>query len=351
MRSAIALHVCFIAAIAVGGKSAHADNDPEATEELKTGYALKQAGDCRGAVAHFARSFQLDPKPKALLNLSDCEKRRGDLVAAQGHAAAGKSLARQQNEAQLVRVADEQLVEIEMRLPQLTITLAPGAPPDCEVVRDGARIEGTSLLVPVGVNPGTHTIAVRAPGYGERLFEVNLEEGARRQIEVAPGAPVFTAVPSPPPGPPVDPALPSALRPEPDARRPWPTGKIVAIALAGAGVVGVGVGSFYGLDAIAKKNEALRNGCSADFYCSARKDGLRIAQDGYSEAGFADVAFGVGAALLLGAVILWVMHTSDTPAPSGATASPRLAGPRELRMGLGLWAGHEAEGVSLRGIW
>jgi serine/threonine-protein kinase len=350
MRTAIALHVCFIVAIAMGGQSALAANDPEAIEELKTGYALKQAGDCRGAIAHLARSFQLDAKPKALLNLSDCEQRIGDLVAAQGHAAAGRSLARQENEAELVRVADEQLTEIETRLPQLTITLAQGTPQDCEVFRDGARIEPASLLVPVGVNPGTHTIAVRAPGYGERRVEVNLEEGARRQIEVAPGDPLVTAVPSARPGPPVAPALQRSARSMPDARRPWPASKIVAIALAGAGVISVGIGSFYGLDAIAKKNEALQKGCNSHFLCRAG-DGLQLAQDGYSKARVADIAFGIGAASLLGAVVLWVMHTSDTPAPSGATWSPRLPGGRELQLGVAAWAGREGQGMAVRGIW
>jgi hypothetical protein len=351
MRIAIALRVCFTVTIAAGGNPARADNEPDATEELRTGYALKQAGDCRAAVPHFARSFQLDPKPKALLNLSDCEKRIGDLVAAQGHATAGRSLARQQSEAELVRAADDQLVEIVTRLPQLTITLAPGTPTDCEVFRDGAKIERVSLLVPVGVNPGTHTIAVRAQGYAERRFEVDLEEGARQQIEVAQGAPLVTTMPSTLPGLPVASSLHRTSRPIPNARRPRPTVEIVAIVLAGVGVIGVALGSFYGLDAIAKKTDALQKGCSTDFHCDAGQEGLYLARDGYSEATVADVAFGVGAASLVGAVILWFMHPSDTPALSGATSLPLLQSRRELRLGVGAWEGRDAQGMAVRGIW
>jgi thioredoxin-like negative regulator of GroEL len=70
-----------------------AGDSSAAVDELKQGYTLKQQGNCREALPHFMRSFELDAKPKAALNLADCELQLGDLVAAQGYAGRGRQLA------------------------------------------------------------------------------------------------------------------------------------------------------------------------------------------------------------------------------------------------------------------
>ena len=109
----------------------------DALGELKTGYALKQAGRCAEAIPHFTRSFELDPKPKAILNLADCEAQTGDLVDARSHAARGGELASQVDDTKLQSVAADQLAAIDTRLPKLTIRLAAGSPPGCSVTLDG----------------------------------------------------------------------------------------------------------------------------------------------------------------------------------------------------------------------
>src|SRR5882672_2095166 len=290
MRSPIALSICTVIAIEMAHGPAHATNASDALDELKEGYALKQADNCPAAMAHFARSFQLDPKPKALLNLSDCERKMADLVAAQLHAAAGRQLARQQNDATLVSVADEQLAEIERRLPQLIIALAPGAPATSTVTRDGAAVGVTSLLVPFGVNPGKHVITVVAPGHAERRVDVTLEEGARQQVDVAPGDEVSGGATAAAASPEVG---AFSTRPEPVAGGQFTTGKVVAVALAGVGLVGIGIGSVYGLDAIAKNN-GVKAPCHVGDPCASP---LKTASEDTTAA---NIAFGVGLAAIAG---------------------------------------------------
>ncbi len=73
--------------------SARADDAPAAIDELKQGYALKRAGHCPEAIPHFLASYRAEPKPKALLNLADCEQQTGDLLSARGYATQGRDLA------------------------------------------------------------------------------------------------------------------------------------------------------------------------------------------------------------------------------------------------------------------
>ena len=66
----------------------------------------------------------------------------------------GADLARQQKNAELASVADEQLAAIEKRLPRLTVKLVDAAP-DCAVTRDGAALLAASVgnFTPSQINP------------------------------------------------------------------------------------------------------------------------------------------------------------------------------------------------------
>lgn len=192
MRSLCALVT--LVAMALPVRTAIADDAAGALGELKQGYALKQQGNCREAIPHLARSLELDSKPKAALNLADCERQVGDLVAARDHASLGRDLAHQTNDVELAAVADEQLGAIDRRLPSLTIRLASGAPTACTIERDGSVVEARSLGVPIGVNPGTHTVVLQAPGFMDRRFRTTIAEGERAEIEVEPGPKVTSSV-------------------------------------------------------------------------------------------------------------------------------------------------------------
>ena len=113
--------------VSLHASAARGDN-ASAVDELKAGYALKAAGNCKEAVGHFARSVQLAEAPKSLLNLADCEQRLGDLVAAHQHAARGQALALERHDAELVPVAATLVATIDTKLPRVTITLGAVAP-------------------------------------------------------------------------------------------------------------------------------------------------------------------------------------------------------------------------------
>jgi hypothetical protein len=267
---------------------AHADGGSDAVEELKRGYALKQQGDCREAVSHFERSATLAPTPKALLNLSDCEQRLGDLVGARGHAAAGERLARQQNLGELDKVADEQIAAIDKRLAWLTLRLAVGAPADCAVRRDDAAVAPALLGVPVAINAGPHSIAVAAPHRAARTIGLTLTEGEHAQLEVAPGPPDWSAVPSLP-----------------------------AFAALGAGVAGLTIGVALGMEAGSKHGMLVRE-CDPSGLCpeSSRPD-----LDAFrSLKTWSSVGYVVGGVGLAAGAALWFVLPRVAPAASASHA-------------------------------
>jgi hypothetical protein len=245
-----------IVATSLSATPAWAADPQSALDELKAGYALKQNRKCSEAIPHFVESFRLDPKPKALLNLADCERQTGDLLAAREHATHGRDLAREQSDTELVGVAEEQLAALDKQLPRLTIRLAGGSPGGTRVVLDATVVSPQALGEAVALNPGAHRVIASAPGHVDREFEVTLGEGARQVVEVQPGAVLASSL--------VAPRAPRIVGDtsshQDDSKRP-----ILTYGAFSIGGVGIGLGVIAGIAASAKhttlEHECPGNGC------------------------------------------------------------------------------------------
>ncbi len=298
---ALAASVCGLAT------PARAADAGAALDELRLGYSLKQAGKCPDALPHFARSFQLAPSPMAALNLSDCEQEVGDLVAAQGHAAQGGELARQQQNGELAAVAVKQLAALEPRLPRLSVKLTGAA--DCTVTRDGAALPAASIGTSLAVNPGAHVVLVTCAGRAERRFEVSVAEGERAEVAVAPGPALTTAAPTPaPPSTDVDPSS----APE---SRPHTSPKVLPVVVMGLGGAGLAVGLITGLAANSKHASLLEH-CDPRGACPiAESDDIAAF---HTLRTVSTVAYVAGAAAVLGGAVWWFLAPS--PRPDGVSA-------------------------------
>jgi hypothetical protein len=139
-------------------------------------------GDTPTACPLFAESQKLDPAPGTLLNLSECEERLGKLTDAWRHIQ--QAIAQLPADDDRLPIARDQAVSLERRVPRLTVRLKPGAPPSSRVVLDTTErlTPGTAVVV----DPGSHVIAVDAPGFVGSLITVRVAESERLQIEVAP---------------------------------------------------------------------------------------------------------------------------------------------------------------------
>jgi hypothetical protein len=98
--------------------------------------------------------------------------------------------------------------------------------------------------------------------------------------------------------------------------------RIAAIAVGGLGLVGVGVGGFFGLSAQSSLSEA-KDLCNENDYCTPRGDTLRSSAK--SKALVATVATGVGAAALVTAAVLWFTAPKPDASIAGNPAPHRQA--------------------------
>jgi serine/threonine-protein kinase len=188
------------------------------------------------------------------------------------------------------------------------------------------RLEGTSIAV----DPGQHTFIFEWTGHPtiERTLVVHEGEQDRHErvawppapTPVAPVAPSVTANeiarPAPPPAP---------------ASR-WGRARIAGLALAGAGVIAVGIGTFYGIEAWSTRDGA-RTGCRAN-PCTGPDAEAHAAQwnEAVSQGNKSTIAFVGGAVGLAAGAALWFIgrpHDGATPltavavGPGGLTLAGR----------------------------
>lgn len=188
MRTTRARFSLAAAALLFGSTAAMADTarDPVAAEALfRDGRAAIERGDYEAACSRFRESHRLDPAPGTLLNLADCEERRGHLATAwQLFIDAGQQFTA--GDARIA-LAKERAAALDKRLPRLTIRLAPNAPSGTTVQRGEITLGDASLGMALPVDPGEHVIVVNAPGHAPRSYSVRLVESEAREIAVLPG--------------------------------------------------------------------------------------------------------------------------------------------------------------------
>jgi serine/threonine-protein kinase len=105
----------------------------------------------------------------------------------------------------------------------------------------------------------------------------------------------------------------------------------VGIIVGGLGVLGIGVGSVFGIRAIVKQDESnAEDHCHDGNLCD--ETGLALREEGHSAGTVSTVMFIVGGVALAGGVTLFV----TAPSPASTTSAKVAVGPG---------------GISLRGTW
>ena len=221
--------------------------------------------------------------------------------------------------------------QLDATIPTLTFEAkdADGAPRlDVKVTIDREVLTERLGAGALSVDPGPHVFTFETAGQPavKKQFVIRELEKDRREMIVF-GTP-DGAGPATPAAPSTRaPALPNAVSPEPGgALGPQ---QILALATGGLGVVGLGVGSAFGLVAMSKKSDA-QNVCP---HVCTDQAGATKWRDAKSAGNLSTVAFIVGGAALAGAAVLWLTAKTE------ANEAPRA------QVGLGL------SGVQLKATW
>lgn len=224
--------------------------------------------------------------------------------------------------------------EVNAQIPTITFEPKDAAGHDLiavKVTMDGEpladRLEGMAL----STDPGVHTFVFETEGQTPVEKQLVVREGVKdRRVSVVFGAAL--AAPIPPAtqrivGPVSVPAATDVGgRPVGSALG---TQKIAALVAGGVGVVGLGLGTVFGLVAVSIKNDA-QNACPG---ACASQDGVDKWSNAKTAAQLADVFFVVGGVGIAGAAALWF------------TAKPPATGEPATQVGFG------PGGVQVRGTW
>ncbi len=268
-----------------------------------------EAGEHAAACPLLEESQRLDPALGTAFNLSDCYERTGRTASAWTAFLDVAAQAKAAGKAERERAARERAAALEPRLVRVAIVVG-DATPELEVRRDGSVVGRAAWSLALPVDPGEHTVSASAPGRATWSTKVSVKEhDAPLTVRVPRLAPSSRAE-SPAAGGPPSPASPAAQRGPLGAQR------TVALVVAGVGVLGVGLGTAFGLSSMSKNGQA-KGLCDPSLPCRDPA-GVAAWNDAYRAGTTSTVAFAAGGALLAGAAVLWL--TGAPASPSGGVA-------------------------------
>jgi hypothetical protein len=185
-----------------------------------------------------------------------------------------------------------------------------------KVTMDGEWLTDRLEGIAIAIDPGAHLFTFEAARQAPVRKQLIIREGERRRREVIVLATL--ASPAPDPRPTLAPvSAPSSGRPSTDGRASPRPARVLPIITTGIGVVGLAVGTAFGLQAMSRRNEA-RARCPG--LCSDQA-GVSLWQDAKRAGTVSTIAFAVGAAGLLGGAALWLTGGRE----SGPAASADVA--------------------------
>jgi len=318
----VVLRACLSTLAAVWSQSAHADDGALAEALFREAQSLMAQSKYDDACPKFEESERLDPSTGTLLNLAVCHEKVGKLASAWNEFHAAVAAARRDQRADRVTFAEEHIADLEPRLSRLTIELPQASDaPGIEIRLDHTILGRPALGLAFPVDAGTHELAVRAPGKVSWTKRLTIVSGPSAQSVTIPRLRDLAQQPTP---------SASTEAPEPSATRDQgvergAAQRIVAYALGGAGVVGLGIGTGFGIDALVKFGQSNKQGCDesdCDTQGATLRDAARKSGD------ISTVAFIAGGVLLASGIVVYFTAPRRSAAAHARERAPNYRAQR-----------------------
>lgn len=318
---------------------AHADAK-SADKAFRKGKKLQQQKKYAEACAAFEESFREDPAIGAQLNVARCYEEWGKLATAYDAYQEAMNLAKAIKDDRAPQIRDL-LKQLGEKVPTLVISLPKGRlpPPGLVVTLDGVDLTDEDLGKPRRVDPGAHVIVSRSAAGKPQTTEVDAAIGAQVPVEL----PIDALTPAD-----EDPVVVDrpAVEIAPEAPSRGRGRRILALAVGGAGLVGLGVATYVGLDARSDYNTAFDAGCDPmTNRCS--ESSLAATRDARSQANTATIIGGVALAAVATGVVLYLTAPkektagAEEPESGGGREEARYLRPVLMPSGAGIAFGGE----------
>ena len=308
--------------VSVSASAADPATTPERTlarSLFEQARALAHDGKFAQACPKFEESARLAPGIGTSFNLGDCLEHTGQLASAWSAFTDAADQARRAGQDDRETAARSRAASLAPRLSRIELSLAPPLPTGLTVALDGRELGAAVLRSPLPVDPGDHRVRASAPGRTPSEVTVHVDTSARlQQIEIPPLAP------EPPPAAQASailapvPALISPSSPPDSAATGHGLGwqKTGAIAAGGLALVGLGIGSYFGLHARSQWSDAQAQ-CPGNV-CSP--SGYQGWDDAHGNARVGTALFISAGVLAVGGVVLWLTAPSSSSSVSAQQA-------------------------------
>ena len=302
-RFSAVLGLAFLAHVAcdlASARSAFAQDSAAAAEVLfSDARALADKGDFAAACPKLEESQRLDPGMGTLYHLGDCYERIGRTASAWAVFRDVASQAQAAGQAARETDARQRAAALEKVLSRVTIEV-PSASQGVVVERDGVPVGAAQWGLALPIDPGPHSLVVKAPGKKEwrKSFDVTGRDAMVLRVPALEDAPIDPTKPSDHPGA-GDPAT-----------RDGSTQKTIGLVVGGVGVASLGISAVFGLVSMGHKSDVDKNcvpvnGCNVEGAASS----VSAVHTGNLSTGF----FIAGAVLVAGGVVLF----ATAPASQG----------------------------------
>jgi hypothetical protein len=288
--------------------ASNASNKAAAEALFRDGRALYDQGKYPEACAKLAESERLDPAPGTLLNLGGCYEKNGQTASAWATFKEAIAASQVKGRTDWVDLARTRAAALEPTLSRLTIAVASKAD-GLTITRDGANVGSAEWGTPIPVDPGSHAVDAQAPHRKPSHQSVNVPSG---------GASITVTVAE------LDPADEGGTAPAPETTSDGSTQRTIGLVLGGLGIVGIGVGTAFGVTAMSKENDATQHDCDATNHCNSQ--GVQLGKDAQSAATASTIAFAVGGVALAGGVLLYFTAPKGSSAPTVGLSATALPG-------------------------
>lgn len=278
---------------------------------FRQGRELMNEGEYDEACPKFAESHRLDPGGGTLLNLAVCHEGQGKLASAWAEFQEALALAQADGREDRISLAEQRIAAIEPQLARLTVSVSASAPESMVVSVNGTPLGAAAWGAPMPVDAGTVRVEARAPGRQEFVKDVEIHDRETLVVEVPDLAETSENAEA---SGPTDAAPPAGDEPNHAA----------AYVIGGLGIAAIGVGSYFGVQALQDRNTANDLGCTEECPTDAAHqfEESAVFNGWLSTAGLAAGFAAVGVA-----VYLYVDAETEHAEPGSVAVLPS-AGPR-----------------------
>jgi serine/threonine-protein kinase len=296
--------------------------------------SLMKAGSFEQACPKLETSQRMDPAIGTLLYLGECYEKTGRAASAWVTFREAAALGRSLSQVQRANVAQARADQLQPQLARLTVEVSSQAR-----ALPGLQVRfGTMLLDPavfgtsMPVDPGEVTVEATAPGHAPFSTKVRIDARGTGVVSVPALVPVPAAAqPSAavPGAPSVEPAAAPVSEPAAAAGPRRGLGA-VPIVLGSAGIIGLGIGTYFGVKAISDASAA-RDQCPGNVCQEA--EGKTLMDSADSAATVSNVAMSLGLVSLGSGLLVYFLQSSKE--------TPQTA--------LNPWFGPDSAGIELKG--